>query len=104
LKNPVILQGGLEVDEAGGTPFVGAENGDTLSKTAQPVPGGLLGIEAPKSWLKFLQDLFNETINKGFTGVTATVELAAPASSIKSTRSTCSSKKALRSRCRRRSS
>lgn len=83
LKNPVILQGGLESNEKGETPFVGAENGQTLSKTPQPVPGGLLGIEAPKSWPKFLQDLFNETINKGFTGVTATVELAGPASGIK---------------------
>ncbi len=83
LKNPVILQGGLELNEKGETPFVGAENGDTLSKTPQPVPGGLLGIEAPKSWPKFLQDLFNETINNGLTGVTATVELAGPASSIK---------------------
>jgi hypothetical protein len=83
LKNPVILQGGLEEDGKGGLAFFGAENGDTLSKTAQPVPGGLLGIEAPKSWPKFLQDLFNETINKGLTGVTATVELAAPATSIK---------------------
>jgi hypothetical protein len=86
LKNTVILQGGIEVKE-GGPPgefsFFGAENGDTLSKTPQPVPGGLLGIEAPKWWPKFLQDLFNETINNGFTGVTATVELAAPATSIK---------------------
>jgi hypothetical protein len=83
LKNPVILQGGLEFNEKAESTFVGAENGDTLSKTAQPVPGGLLGIEAPKSWPKFLQDLFNETINNGFTGVNATVELAGPASSIK---------------------
>jgi hypothetical protein len=82
LKNPVVLQGGLEIKEVGNQ-FVGAENGETLSKTPQPVPGGLLGIEAPKSWPKFLQDLFNETINKGLTGVTATVELAAPASSVK---------------------
>jgi hypothetical protein len=82
LKNPVILQGGLEIvgEE---TAFVGAENGETLVKAPQPVPGGLLGVEAPKSWPKFLQDLFNETINKGLTGVTATVELAAPASSVK---------------------
>jgi hypothetical protein len=78
LKNPVILQGGLE-----GSLFVSAENGDTLSKTPQPVPGGLLGIEAPAWWPKFLRDLFNETINNGFTGVTATVELAGPASAIK---------------------
>jgi len=86
LKNTVILQGGIEPKvggEQGEFSFFGAENGDTLSKTPQPVPGGLLGIEAPKSWPQFLQDLFNETINNGFTGVTATVELAAPATSIK---------------------
>jgi hypothetical protein len=83
LKNPVVLQGGLEFNEVGESTFVGAENGETLSKTPQPVPGGLLGIEAPKSWPQFLQDLFNETINNGLTGVNATVELAGPASSIK---------------------
>lgn len=82
LKNPVVLQGGLAFGEEG-LEFVGAENGDTLSKTPQTVPGGLLGIEAPKWWPLFLQILFNETINKGLTGVTATVELAAPASQIK---------------------
>lgn len=82
LKNPVILQGGLLETETNEAIFVGAANGDTLSKTPQTVPGGLLGVEAPKSWPLFLQILFNETINKGLTGVTATVELAAPASSI----------------------
>lgn len=82
LKNPVILQGGLEFDAQAQPHFFGAENGDTLSKTAQPVPGGLLGIEAPLWWPKFLRDLFNETINNGGTGVTATVELAAPATSV----------------------
>lgn len=82
LVNPVTLQGGLEFDETGKEHFVGAENGETLSKTAQPVPGGLLGIEAPKSWPIWLQNWFNEQINKGFTGVNATVELAGPASSI----------------------
>jgi hypothetical protein len=82
LKNPVILQGGLAISGPTVT-FVGAENGETLVKTPQPVPGGLLGVEAPKSWPLFLQILFNETINKGLTGVNATVELAAPASAIK---------------------
>jgi hypothetical protein len=79
LKIPQILQGGLEGEEVF---FVGAENGETLVKTPQTVPGGLLGVEAPKWWPLFLQVLFNETINKGLTGVTATVELAGPASSI----------------------
>jgi hypothetical protein len=86
LVNAVILQGGIEPKvggEFGEFSFFGAENGDTLSKTPQPVPGGLLGIEAPGWWPKFLRDLFNETINNGFTGVQATVELAAPATSIR---------------------
>jgi hypothetical protein len=83
LVNPVTLQGGAYINEAEEQIFVGAENGQTLSKTPQPVPGGLLGITAPTWWPKFVQDWFNGLINEGFTGVTATVELAAPASSIK---------------------
>lgn len=82
VKNPVVLQGAIEPTEAG-LVFQGAEDGNTLSKTPQPVPGGLLGITAPSWWPQFLRDLFNETINNGATGVTATVELAAPATSIK---------------------
>ncbi len=77
LKNPVTLQGGYE---GGGEAikFYGAEAGETLSKTPQPVPGGLLGITAPTWWPKFIQDWFNEQINKGLTGVNATVELTGP--------------------------
>jgi hypothetical protein len=83
LKNPVTLQGGFEFNENGESIFVGAEDGNTLSKAPQPVPGGLLGVEAPSWWPSFLRNLFNETINNGLTGVTATVELAAPASKVK---------------------
>lgn len=77
LKNPVTLQGGYE---GGGEniKFYGAEEGNTLSKTPQPVPGGLLGIVAPTWWPKFIQDWFNNLINEGFTGVNATVELTGP--------------------------
>jgi hypothetical protein len=85
IKNKVILQGGFgESNPATGeSPFFGAKNGVTLSKTPQPVPGGLTGITAPSWWPSILRNLFNETINNGFTGVTATVELAAPATAIK---------------------
>lgn len=85
LVNPVVLQGGLDAPESifGPLSFFGASDGNTLPKVAQPVPGGLLGITAPSWWPQTLKDLFNETINNGFTGVSATVELAAPASSIK---------------------
>jgi hypothetical protein len=84
IVNPTILQGGLNLNpETGAATFIGAEDGETLSKTPQPVPGGLLGITAPTWWPSLLRDLFNETINNGFTGVTATLELAGPASAIK---------------------
>jgi hypothetical protein len=79
IKNPVVLQGGLELNEKGETPFVPAEGGNTLTKVPQPVPGGLLGITAPSWWPSILRNLFNETINNGFTGVTATMELVGPA-------------------------
>jgi hypothetical protein len=77
LKNPVTLQGGFE---GGGSEvkFYGAENGGTLSKTPQPVPGGLLGITAPTWWPKAAQEWFNNLISEGFTGVNATVELTGP--------------------------
>jgi hypothetical protein len=83
IVNPVTLQGGAYRNEAEEQVFVGAENGVTLSKTPQPVPGGLVGITAPKWWPKFVQDWFNGLIEEGFTGVNATVELAAPASELK---------------------
>jgi hypothetical protein len=79
LVNPVTLQGGYEENEATEElEFYGAENGETLSKTAQPVPGGLLGIKAPTWWPGFIQTWFNNLINEGFTGVQATVELTGP--------------------------
>ncbi|MGN6587242.1 MAG: hypothetical protein ACTHKT_07195 [Solirubrobacterales bacterium] len=86
LKNPTVLKGGVDSnteDIFGELTFVAPTDGQTLSKTPQPVPGGLLGVTAPTWWPLLLQELFNETINNGFTGVNATVELAGPASSIK---------------------
>lgn len=77
LVNPVTLQGGFE-GTGSEVKFYGAENGETLSKSPQPVPGGLLGIVAPTWWPKFIQDWFNKQISEGFTGVTATVELTGP--------------------------
>lgn len=85
LKNPVILQGGLGgTEENFSKPLVlsPATDGNTLSKTPQTVPGGLLGVQAPAWWPQILKDLFNETINNGFTGVTATVEIAGPVSGV----------------------
>lgn len=76
LTKAVTLQGGLIVHEdLGHVEFVGTEDGNTLSKTPQTVPGGLLKIMAPTGWPEILKVIFNEFINKGITGVTATTEL-----------------------------
>jgi hypothetical protein len=84
ITNPIKLQGGLHENSKGELEFIAAEGAETLSKSEETVPGGLLGIKAPTSWPKILQELFNEyVINKGFTGVTEITELAKPASAIK---------------------
>jgi hypothetical protein len=83
IKNPVVLQGGLEYQSLFETrPLIAAQDGNTLTKAPQPVPGGLTGVVAPSWWPSILRNLFNETINNGFTGVQATMELAGPASSV----------------------
>jgi hypothetical protein len=65
IKHTITLQGGVTVNpETGVATLVEATNGETLSKTPQTVPGGLIGIE-------------------GLGGeVTATSELAGPASAV----------------------
>lgn len=76
ITKTITLQGGIIVNETtGAETFVNATDGNTLSKTPQTVPGGLLKIVAPKGWPEILQNIFNEFINKGATGVTATAEL-----------------------------
>jgi hypothetical protein len=64
IEKTVTLQGGLATDSFEEQPLIGANDGDTLSQTPLTVPGGLLGIA-------------------GLGGeVTATAELAGPASSV----------------------
>jgi hypothetical protein len=76
ISKTITLQGGTIVNEATEEEtFVPAANGVTLSKTPLTVPGGLLGIKAPTWWPKFIQEWFNDLINEGFVGVTATAEL-----------------------------
>jgi hypothetical protein len=77
IVKPLVLQGGFEGEEDR-IKFYGAENGETLSRTPQPVPGGLAGVTAPESWPKFLQDWFNGEIENGLNEVKATVELTGP--------------------------
>jgi hypothetical protein len=58
-------------------------DGVALSKTPQSVPGGLAGLVNCYEISNFFERLACEVIfENGLTGVTATTELAAPASSI----------------------
>lgn len=87
IVNPVTLQGGVGIE--GGPPeyfsnFYGATNGETLSKTSQPVPGGLSGLVNCKEISNsILRVLCEAAFENGLTGVNATLELAKPASEIK---------------------
>jgi hypothetical protein len=78
IKNPVTLQGGFEGSESG-IKFYGAEEGTTLSKTPQPVPGGLLGLlNCPEQTNALIKALCATALENGLTGVNATVELTGP--------------------------
>ena len=87
LEKPIVLQGGLKA-RTEDFELVAAKDGNTLAKVPQNVPGGLSGLvncTAIKG-SGFLEVLEREScksiFENGLTGVTATTELAAPASSV----------------------
>ena len=84
IVNTITLQGGLHQDPVTEAfSFIAAEDGNTLSKTPQKVPGGLAGLVKCNEISSFLERLACEVVfENGTTGVNATTELAAPASSI----------------------
>jgi hypothetical protein len=88
IVNTQILQGGL-LEET--EPFVkhlaGALNGETLTKTAQKVPGGLLGIKCEEikgsGWIETeVRKLCEYLFANSLTNVYAITEAAGPASGI----------------------
>jgi hypothetical protein len=86
IVNPVILQGGAgpvdEVTEMAS--FYAATNGETLSKTPQPVPGGLAGIVNCKEIKEpILRAACELAFENGATGLDSTLELAKPATDIR---------------------
>ncbi len=82
IAKTITLQGAIGV-VGGKEGFIGAEDGNTLSKTPQKVPGGLAGLVKCNEISNFLERIACEvTFENGLTGVNATTELAAPASSI----------------------
>ncbi len=83
IVNPVTLQGGFGVPVEGFSKFFAAKNGITLSKTPQPVPGGLAGIVPDASSPALVKALIKFFFENSITGVNSTLELAKPASEIK---------------------
>jgi hypothetical protein len=88
-KHVIVLQGGIALnEETFEESFVGALNGETLSKTPQNVPGGLAGLinctEITGSGLLevLARTTCKTTFENGATGVQAVTELARPASEI----------------------
>lgn len=83
--NPQTLQGGLTApNEEGFRNMIAATNGETLTKTSQPVPGGLGGFINCKEISNFLLRLSCEAVfENGVTGLNATLELAKPAGEVR---------------------
>jgi hypothetical protein len=84
IVSTITIQGGFtRNEETEEETFVGALNGETMSKTPQKVPGGLAGLVKCNEISNFLERISCELIfENGATGVTATTELARPASAI----------------------
>jgi hypothetical protein len=76
INKAITLQGGVIVDEeTGQEKLVRAANGETLSKTALNVPGGIAGIVETQGLTPALKASLEKLIKEGLTGVTATPEL-----------------------------
>lgn len=88
IKNTVILQGGYtkpaqEGPEENFSKIVPAVGTDTLSKTPQKVPGGLVGLVPPASAPPLVKAALQLALENGFTGVNTTLEVAGSASDIR---------------------
>ncbi len=78
-----ILQGGFGKPVEGFSKFYEAKNGITLSKAAQNVPGGLLGIVPEASSPPLVKALIKFFFENKLTGLNSTLELAKPAGEIR---------------------
>lgn len=83
ISKAITLQGGVSAFFSPNEVFLAAEDGNTLSKTPEKVPGGLAGLVKCNEISNFLERLACELVFENqVTGVNAITELAAPASSI----------------------
>ena len=83
ITKTAVLQGGFAKPVEGFSKFFEAKNGITLSKAAQSVPGGLLGIVPPEKSPALVKALSAFFFENALTGVNSTLELAKPASEIR---------------------
>jgi hypothetical protein len=82
IAKTITLQGGVEVTETGDK-LIAAENGETLSKTPQKVPGGLAGLVKCNQISNFFERVACELVfENGVTGVNATTEIAGPVGNV----------------------
>jgi hypothetical protein len=81
--NSVTLQGGYGEVTGSFSPFFAAKNGVTLSRTPQPIPGGLAGVVPPEDSPPLVDAVTAFFFENAITGVDATLELAGSASRIK---------------------
>jgi hypothetical protein len=83
IEKAIVLQGGLEEIGTGEFKMVAAKDGNTLVKAPQKVPGGLSGLVKCNEIENPIERAACELVfENNLTGVTATTELAAPASSV----------------------
>jgi hypothetical protein len=87
MVNPVTLQGGVTEPAERGEEFVSRliapiNGAEALSKTPQPVPGGVAGLINCKEMRNSILRLGCEVLETGLTAVNSTLELAKPAGEV----------------------
>ncbi len=84
LTKKITIQGGIERNaKTGAETFIAASNGETLSKTAQALPGGLSGLLSCREISNpFERSACEAEFESGHTEVNVITELAKPASEI----------------------
>jgi hypothetical protein len=80
---PIMLEGGWSENERRGVQrFVGARGRPTLSKTPQPVSGGLAAVVSSPALPAYVRNLVGQMASTGLGGVSSTTELAGPPGAI----------------------